>query len=348
MLQLSKMDIVYSEEHKRRAAKTELCGGELIAPFECPARAEIIRARCLERKLGAFLSPKVYHNLPENVHSAEYTQFLATCWTQWQKAGFKGEAIATCWPSRAMPRQRAPVNIDGRLGFYALAADTSISEGTYEAAQSAAAVAATAADWLADGRRAAFALCRPPGHHAATDMFGGYCFFNNAAIAAQQLLNRGAKRVAIIDVDFHHGNGTQEIFYQRDDVLFLSIHGEPENAFPYFLGYANEEGAGAGLGYNQNYPLPPKTDFNLWREALQAALKRVIQYAPDFIVISLGVDTFFADPISFFKLKSDDFYTYGEDLARLNINALFVMEGGYAIKEIGINTVNVLEGFENI
>lgn len=342
------MDIIYSEQHKRRNAKTELHGGELVAPFECPRRAEIIHARCVAQQLGEIAPPRQYDHLPETVHDAEYVAFIKNCWHDWQSAGYKGEAIASCWPSRGLPRQTPPREIDGRIGFYAMAAETSISEGTYEAAYESATVAATAADWLIEGKRSAFALCRPPGHHAATNQFGGYCFFNNAAIAAQRLLDNGAKRIAILDVDFHHGNGTQEIFYHRDDVLFLSIHGDPLDAFPYFLGYADEEGTEKGKGYNVNYPLPPQTEFSRWREALQDALQRIRKYAPDFLIISLGVDTYFADPISFFKLSSDDFRTYGEDIARTNIDTAFVMEGGYAVEEIGINTVNVLEGFANI
>ncbi len=340
------MDFIYTDEHKRRDSKTELCGGELVAPFECPSRVEIIRERCLERGIGTMLAPKTYSKeLLLSVHRANYVQFMEECWQQWQTAGYKGEAITTCWPSRAMPRLVEPREIDGRIGYYALAGETSISDGTFEAACASAAVAATATDIVQAGARSAFALCRPPGHHAATDMFGGYCFFNNAAISAQRLLDGGAKRVAILDVDFHHGNGTQEIFYNRDDVLFLSIHGDPLDSFPYFLGYADETGVGVGTDYNQNYPLPPNTPFGVWRQALQQALARIASYAPCAVVVSLGVDTYKDDPISFFKLHSDDFIDYGRDIAQLGLPTVFVMEGGYAVKEIGINTVNVLEGF---
>lgn len=199
---------------------------------------------------------------------------------------------------------------------------------------------------ISAGEHAAFSLCRPPGHHAAIDMYGGYCFINNAAAAAQHLLDKGAIRVAIVDVDFHHGNGTQDIFYTRDDVLFVSLHGDPMDAFPHFLGHAEETGKGSGEGYNHNYPMKPGTQFSEWRGALTDGLGKVVQYKPDALVISLGVDTFENDPISFFKLKSDDFTTYGGDIAKLGLPTLFVMEGGYDIGEIGVNTVNVLQGFE--
>ncbi|MCH9757628.1 MAG: histone deacetylase family protein [Proteobacteria bacterium] len=340
------MDIIYTEQHRLRNSKTELFGGELVPPFESPQRVETIRQQCLARNIGEIRPPNTYSpELPHHVHSAPYVQFIADCWRDWQAGGNAGEAIATCWPSRALPRQIVPKEIDGRIGYYAMAGETSISAGTYEAALAAAATAATAADLLHSGQHSAFALCRPPGHHAATDMFGGYCFFNNVAIAAQQLLNHGAARVAILDTDFHHGNGTQEIFYQRDDVLFISLHGDPIYAFPYFLGFADEHGTGAGEGYNINYPLAPETNFAAWNHALQESLTHINNYAPDYLLVSLGVDTYCKDPISFFKLDSDDFYTYGKSIAGLGLPTAFVMEGGYAVEEIGINAANVLEGF---
>lgn len=342
------MKTVFSERHKLRDARTELFGGELVPPFECPVRVEHILTRLKERRLGEIRAP-VAHGLDPvlRVHDPDFVTFLSTCWADWQKAGMKGEAIATTWPSRRMTRSRPPREIDGRIGYYCLASETSISDGTWEAAQSSADVALTAQAMVASGERAAFALCRPPGHHAATDMFGGYCFLNNAAIAAQAFLDQGAGRVAILDVDFHHGNGTQSIFYERDDVLFLSLHGDPEDAFPYFLGGADETGAGPGKGFNINYPLPVGCDFPSWRGALEDACAKIRAYGPDALIISLGVDTYKDDPISFFRLESADFLTYGGILASLGLPTLFVMEGGYAVAEIGVNTVNVLEGFEH-
>ena len=158
---------------------------------------------------------------------------------------------------------------------------------------------------------------------------------------------RARRLLTILDVDFHHGNGTQDIFNARDDVLFISLHGDPMEAFPHFLGHADETGNGAGEGYTVNYPMPPNTDFPTWRAALIKALAHIAKYAPDALIISLGVDTFETDPISFFKLKSKDFTAYGADIASLNLPTLFVMEGGYDIAEIGVNTVNVLQGFES-
>ena len=243
--------------------------------------------------------------------------------------------------------QRRPNSITGKLGYYAMAGETSISHGTWEAAHAAADVALTGASQIKAGARAAFALCRPPGHHAARDLYGGYCFLNNAAIAAQYLRDTGAARVAILDVDFHHGNGTQDIFYDRPDVLYISLHGDPAEAFPYFSGFADETGTGVGAGFTLNLPLPPGTEFGAWQDALRAALLRIENFRADALVVSLGVDTFAEDPISFFRLQSADFSTYGRMIGACALPTLFVLEGGYAVGEIGVNVVNVLTGFED-
>ena len=179
-------------------------------------------------------------------------------------------------------------------------------------------------------------------------MYGGYCFLNNAAISAQYLRDEGAGKVAILDVDFHHGNGTQDIFYKRNDILFVSLHGDPMEAFPYYLGHADETGSEAGEGYNLNLPMPPKTTFDVWRKSLQTGLEKIVEFRPDALIVSLGVDTFENDPISFFKLKSNDFFRIGSDISEVCFPTLFVMEGGYDIKEIGMNVVNTLSGFEGI
>lgn len=347
---------VYTDQHRLRNAATELYGGQLVPPFESPERAEHVLARLRAVGLGPIVEPADFGLAPlERVHDRAYLTFLASCWDAWVAAGNRGEAIPWIWPSRSMPallpgsgRPRpAPTQIDAQLGHYALAGETSISRGTWAAALASANVALTAQAAIHDGARAAFALCRPPGHHAATDQFGGYCFINNAALAAQQFLEQGAQRIAVLDVDFHHGNGTQQIFYARRDVLFLSLHGDPRQAFPFFLGYADETGTGAGSGYNQNYPLPPGTDYARWRSALDRALTRIRSFGPDAVVVSLGVDTFEKDPISFFRLGSDDFRRYGALIAGLSRPTLFVLEGGYAVEEIGVNVVNVLQGFED-
>ena len=343
------MRTVYSERHRLRNAQTELHGGRLVPPFECPERMDRILSAIHDRKLGEVIEPDAFGRMPIlRVHDMQYVEFLDECWEEWSSAGYEGEAIATCWPSRRMTREVPPREIDGRIGYYCLASETSISSGTFEAAEAASDVAMTAQQLVAGGEPAAFALCRPPGHHAAYDMFGGYCFFNNAAIAAQAFLDAGSPRIAILDIDFHHGNGTQQIFYDRGDVYYASIHGDPLHAFPYFLGGADETGTVPGEGCNANYPLPPGTNFDAWSEALDDALQRLARYAPNALVVSLGVDAYREDPISFFRLESEDFRSCGARIARLRLPTLFVMEGGYAVDEIGVNTVNVLEGFEGM
>jgi acetoin utilization deacetylase AcuC-like enzyme len=322
-----------------------LYGGELVAPHECAQRAEFVLDRVKATGLGDIIAPSQFGLEPVvRVHDAEFVEFLSSAWTEWLAAGNRGEAIPDCWPARRMAVRR-PNSITGKLGYYAMAAETSISAGSWEAACASADVALTAAARLATGERGAFALCRPPGHHAARDLYGGYCFLNNAAIAAQYLRDHGNERVAILDVDFHHGNGTQDIFYARSDVLYCSIHGDPLDAFPYFAGYADEIGSGEGTGYNLNLPLPRGTDFRVWRAALETALARIVKFAPGALVVSLGVDTFENDPISFFKLKTDDFARYGRLISALGLPTLFVLEGGYAVAEIGVNAVNVLQEF---
>jgi acetoin utilization deacetylase AcuC-like enzyme len=333
---------------------------------ECPARAERIFAAVREAGLGRVIEPEAAS--PDailRIHDAAYVRFLETAWREWEAAGHRGEAMPLSWPARDRPSRSVdrppPDTIVAKLGYYALAADTAITRGTWEAARAAVDVVLTARDRVAaavsgsalhgaSGRatpdKAAFALCRPPGHHAARDLYGGYCFLNNAAIAAQAFVDDGAGRVAVLDIDFHHGNGTQSIFYDRPDVFFLSLHGDPREAFPYYTGYADETGEGDGDGATVNYPMPPGTGYDRWGAALDDACRHIDGFAPDALVVSLGVDAYKGDPISFFALESDDFTRAGERIGFLRLPTLFVMEGGYAVDAIGTNTVNVLRGFE--
>ncbi|WP_404363298.1 histone deacetylase family protein [Marinobacter sp.] len=339
------MKTVFSPLHHRHTVKTELDGGILIAPHEKPSRAETILARVRHQGLGEVVAPDEFGLDPVlRIHTVEYVDFLRNCWHDWTAAGKPGEAIPAVWPGRGM-RNRLPKDIDGRMGYFSFGAETSITEGTWDAACASANVALTAQKLVADGERAAFALCRPPGHHAAADLYGGYCFFNNAAISAQAFLDQGAKRVAVLDVDFHHGNGTQSIFYDRKDVLTISLHGDPDLVFPHFLGFPDEAGSHDGDGYNLNLAYPPGTPFITWLEGLEKACERIREYSPDALVIALGVDTFEHDPISFFRFTSGDYLVLGERIGALGLPTLFTMEGGYDVEAIGINAVNVLEGF---
>lgn len=341
------MKTIYSEDHRLHFPQAELCGGELVTPFERPSRVEHILGRLKTQGLTDIAAPDPVQMAPiEAIHKADYLKFLETGWDEWVAEGFKGEMIAASIPARRMQMDRPPNNIDGKVGYYCLASETAITGGTWGAALSSAATVQTAQRMVAGGARSAFALCRPPGHHATADMFGGYCFLNNAAIAAE-MFRKDAKRVAILDIDFHHGNGTQDIFYDRGDVFFASLHGQPEDAFPYFLGYADETGTGAGQGANANYPYAPGIGYDKWSEGLDDALARIKSFGAEALVVSLGVDAYKEDPISFLKLESDDFTRAGARIATADLPTLFVMEGGYAIEEIGVNAVNTLEGFEN-
>lgn len=341
------MRVYFSPDHALRDAATELHGGKLVKPFEAPFRARLIETALREQGHGDIIAPERHSlEVAATLHAPDYLEFLETAWQRWRADGYEGEAIASCFPARRMRSDRAPRDIDGALGYYSFAAETAITEGTWAAARSAMDSALSAAHHIAGGARSAFALCRPPGHHASIDQYGGYSFLNNSAIAAQALLDRGAGRVALIDVDFHHGNGTQDIFYSRSDVFFASIHGDPLDAFPHFLGFADETGSSDGEGFTANYPLAPGTDFDDWSTALERCLAKSLETGAEAIVISLGVDTFKNDPISFFKLDSDDFTRYGMMIAKAGLPTVFCMEGGYGVDEIGLNVANVLSGFE--
>jgi acetoin utilization deacetylase AcuC-like enzyme len=337
---------VYSEDHRLQDGRSELIGGELLPCYERPERAEIVLVRVREVELGEVMPPRPFGRKPLlRVHDERFLDFLETAWEAWVRAHGEKDALPMNWAVRAF-RQVEPRAIDGKLGYYCLDAATPVTQGTWKAATAAADTALTAASLVASGERAAFALTRPPGHHASSDLYGGYCFLNNAAIAAQSLLDGGASRVAILDVDYHHGNGTQSIFYSRGDVLFVSIHGDPLDEFPYFLGYADETGEGAGAGANVNYPLPWGTETWKWLEVLGEGTKRIAAFAPDALVVSLGLDTYKEDPISHFLLESEDYLEIGRRIARLRLPTVFVLEGGYALDALGVNAVNVLQGFE--
>lgn len=342
------MKVVYTDVHNKHHSQ-ELSGGELVMSFEKPQRAEYVRSRAEEIGIGEFLSPKEYPiSKFEMVHSKNYIEFLQTAHDRWCEAGNKGpDAYPTVWPVHGM-RRICPNDIDGQLGYYSHSMDCGIGEYTWEAAKWSAFVALTGQELISSKKeRAVFSLCRPPGHHAHEDMYGGFCFLNNAALSAEAFIQDGYKKVAFLDVDYHHGNGSQAIFYDRNDVLFISLHADPAVEYPTFLGYADEKGEGKGEGYNINYPLPFGTTYSEYEKALLEACQKIKDYEPDILVVSLGVDTYKDDPISHFKLDSPDYITIGKHLADVDVPTHFVMEGGYAVEEIGINAINVLTGFEN-
>ena len=338
---------VFSSKHRLHHG-SELKDGAVKPSFENPQRVDTVLARVQSTRLGEIIAEQEFdRSCYVAAHSERYVTFLENAWTEWAATGKTHDALPLVWPVRDLAIDQEPGFIDGKLGFYAMDAGAPITTGTWEAVRSSANVALTAMERIIGGVHSAFALCRPPGHHAAREYMGGYCYLNNAAIAAERCLSRGAKRVAVLDVDFHHGNGTQNIFYDRPDVFFTSIHGDPYVSYPYFSGYAHEQGTGPGTGFTANYPLAKGTTWDCYREALKNALDRVVAYQPEFLVVSLGVDTFEDDPISHFRLTSEDFLRMGEQIASARLPTLFVMEGGYMVDEIGINAVNTLQGFES-
>ena len=237
------MKTIYSPRHAGHSGQMEQIAGAIVPGFEKPSRAEYIRSRVESEKLGP-IQPPTEHDLAEakRVHRADYIDFLPTVWPEWEKTGRGGSAMGFTWPTRGLRGDVRPQAIDALLGYYSFDGGAPFVEGTWAAIKSSYDVALTAAAIVKDGERAAFALCRPPWHHAGDRFMGGYCYINNAAVAAQWLRDKGAARVSILDVDYHHGNGTQEIFYRRADVQVLNLHGDPMTEYPYFLGHADERG----------------------------------------------------------------------------------------------------------
>ena len=342
------MKIIYSERHRLHHGDKEMYRGQLVPCFEKPERAQFVYDAVRQRKLGPILEPTEFPvSAIERVHAPRYIRFLEQAWDLWTAQGYSNDALPAVWPVRGFRDDIEPENFAGKLGLYSYDSGTPLMAGTWVAAKTGADIALTAQALVSGGERAAFALSRPPGHHAGRDFLGGYCFVNNAAVAAQAFRDNGAQRVVVLDVDYHHGNGTQSIFYERSDVMFLSIHGDPRTEYPFFLGHANEIGNGEGVGYNMNYPLPAGSSNALWFDALGDAVRRINEYRADALVISLGVDTFADDPISKFQLREPEYLKLGAQLAALNLPTVFILEGGYAVAEIGHNVAHVLQGFED-
>ncbi len=352
------MLIVHNTVHHLHQGRQEMFRGRLVDCHETPDRLTRVLAELQRRGIGPLQAGvdagaginTALDTALARIHTPRYLHFLANAWSDWvalDPANAARDALPSVWPAPGMRFDVLPDNFAARLGLFSFDAGTPITAGSWAAARAGAACAISAAEAVlaTRGRGSAFALSRPPGHHAGADFLGGYCFLNNAALAVQALLDGGHTRVAVLDVDYHHGNGTQSIFYERADVLTVSIHGDPRTEYPFFLGHADERGAGAGAGFNLNLPLPRGTGFARWREALRVGLQAIAQFDAQALVVSLGVDTFEGDPISGFGLKSADYLLLGQDIASAALPTVFVFEGGYAVDDVGVNTANVIEGF---
>ena len=347
---IERTPLIASDDHLAHAGLIELYAGQEIPCFESPERAIVIRDALLATGDYALEPPTVHGQDPISaVHEVELIDLVEHVWA---------DAIADGWDASRplvpdtfmlngyvgpMPLESLPAARHLRLGAYCFDTATPIVAGTAAAARAAVDIALTAADRVLTGAPLAYGLCRPPGHHAGRNLIGGYCFFNNAAIVAECLVSRGASRVAILDVDFHHGNGTQQIFWQRPDVLYVSLHGDPGGIYPYFSGYATERGGEGAEGANLNLPLAPGTDGDRYLAALAEALEAIRAFDPDApLVLSLGFDTYHADPICNLALRTDDYARIGSRIAELGRPVIALQEGGYAVDALGANAVALL------
>ena len=319
----------------------ELHNGAFVPTADTAARLESLLAA-----VGPVIAPRDHGIAPIHaVHDAAYVDFLRTIHAEWRAAGRVGDVFPYVFPvvaRRPLPLER----IDARIGAYAFDMATPIAEGTWDAAYANVQVALSALDPLLAGTtRTSLALCRPPGHHAGRDTFGGYCYLNNAAIAAQAAVDAG-RRVAILDIDYHHGNGTQDIFYETANPLFVSIHADPVRDYPFYWGHADECGSGPGEGTTLNLPLPHGTTLIPYRAALTQALSKIAGFDAGLLVVSFGADTYIGDPISHFALETADYAVIARDIAALDLPVLIVMEGGYAVEALGANLASFLSGFQ--
>ena len=344
--------LIASDDHLAHAGLVELVAGREVPCFESPERAVAIRAALLATGDYALTAPRDHGPDPiAAVHDLELLDLVEHVWADAMADGHDParSLLPDTFLLRAydggMALDRLPAKRHDRLGAYCFDTATPIVEGTAVAARAAVDIALTTLDCVLEGAPLAFGLCRPPGHHAGRNLIGGYCYFNNAAITAQALLDRGASRVAILDVDFHHGNGTQQIFWERGDVLYVSLHGDPAGIYPYYSGFATERGADAGVGATLNLPLAPRTDGDAYLAALAEGLDAIRAFEPDApLVISLGFDTFHADPICNLALQTDDYGRIGSAIAALDTPVVALQEGGYAVDALGANAVAFLAG----
>ena len=342
------MKIYYSETHRKHYPPFEVFdGGKRVPYLENPDRMDRILAALNKKGWAELVEPADFGLDPIlAVHDKDYIAFLASAWTEWldsdPDAASSPETHAFLPATFALRRTpRVPGTLLGKAGYYMMDLSACIVEATYTAALASVNCALSAADSVFRTQHSAFALCRPPGHHAGKDYAAGYCFINNASVAANWLSSQG--KVALLDIDYHAGNGTQDIFYERNDVLTISIHGDPDYEYPHYIGFADETGAGAGLGFHRNFPLPAGTEDMQYLSVLDEALDMIKKFAPNYLVVSAGMDTFDGDPLGKFKVTRNGFMEIGKRIAALDIPSVIIMEGGYANEALGENIVTLLE-----
>jgi len=330
------MPVVAGNAHRGHDPPYEVNYGEVVRPaYERVERAERIRD-ALAAAGHPLVEPAAHGMGPVlAVHEPALVGFLEQAWPAWRAAGGPEVLIPDTFPIPQLAR--------GRPGWFCFDTATPLVAGSFTAAVAAADAALTAADLVAGGAPAAYALCRPPGHHAGPGYYGGFCLLNNAAIAARSLATLG--RVAVVDVDFHHGNGTQDVFWEDPEVLYVSLHGDPAAHYPHFTGGADETGGGPGQGATRNLPLPDGTGDDAYLAALGQAMDQVAAFEPATLVVSVGFDTFEGDPIGAFKVTTGGFRRIGAALAAAGRPTVVVQEGGYAVEALGANAVALLDGF---
>jgi len=338
------MKAVFDARQWKHDPQNFMANGQALRNPEQPERIRILQEGAT--RAGAdFIEPEDHGPGPiAAVHSPEYLTFLENIHTRWSRIeGSSDEVIPNIHPDSR--RANYPKSAVGQAGYHQADTACPITEGTWEAAYWSAQSALSGADLILDGETAAYALCRPPGHHAFADLAGGFCFLNNSAIAAEYFREHGL-RPAILDVDVHHGNGTQGIFYNRNDVLTVSLHADPDRFYPFFWGARQERGEGLGEGYNLNIPLPRGTGDDEYLEALVPALARIDAFGADVVVIALGLDSHENDPLQGLSITTPGFARLGAAIAELGRPMLLVQEGGYLSEDLGHNIENFLKGFE--
>ena len=337
------MKAFFAEEQKRHDPTFFLSSGAPQPNPEQPERAERLLSGA--RAAGLEILRPENHGLGpiSAIHTPEYIDFLRRIHERWQRIeGASAEVIPNIHPIAR--RGAYPASAVGQAGYHMADTSCPISKDTWDSARWSAWTAVSATEAVLAGDAWSYALCRPPGHHAFRDVAGGFCYFNNSAIAARRLLQH-ADRVAIIDVDLHHGNGTQGVFYERSDVLTVSIHADPVRFYPFFWGHADERGEGVGLGYNLNLPLPRKSTDAVFLDTLATGLRRVEAFAPDAIVVALGLDAFEGDPFGGLCVSTPGFARIAEIVAKLKLPTVIVQEGGYLCDQLGGNLTSFLSGF---
>ena len=351
------MPVVWSSRHRGHAPEGGYWLGVREPGDEEPERGDLLRDGLAAAGAALVEPPDLGLDPIVAVHDPDFVDFMRRAYPAWVAEGHLtnpgqphvvGYLFANPGYAARHRKDRRPATIRAELGLYAMDTMSLMSEGTFDAACAAVHASVRAAELVAGGERAAYAAVRPPGHHAGPAFFGGSCYFNNAAAGAQRLRESGFERVAIVDIDAHQGNGTQEIFWDRDDVLYASVHVDPADGwFPHLAGYADERGEGAGEGWNHNEPIPAGSGDEPWLDALERLLRTVQSHGSDAMVVSLGVDAAVEDPAAPLMVTSEGFRAAGQRLAACGLPTVFVQEGGYDLERLVSLVLDVLQSFES-